>query len=170
MRERMRMFTLPDQSKMEVEVLLHETVVQRIHEGMTASIRIEALTDGMMEGRLTSIAPVPMSDQNAESGNDAVYFLAHIQLEDLPPKLRPGMTAQVTIQTGPREGVLAVPASVVTVGDKQKFCYVGRDDSLERRVVKVNLASRDLLEVVDGLTEGEEVVLEPSLIPADATH
>jgi HlyD family secretion protein len=169
-RERMPLFTLPDQSRLEVEVMLHETTVERVRTGMPATIHLEALPDEHLEGDLATIAPVPLSDRSAESGNDAVYFIGHIHLDVMPPKLRPGMTAAVTIATGLRQGVLAVPATAVGVEEGRKFCYVDHADSLERRAVKVNTASRDLVEVVEGLDEGEEVVLDPALLTSASSR
>jgi HlyD family secretion protein len=169
-RERMRLFTLPDQSRMEVEVLLHETIVQRVHPEMAANIRVEALPDEVLEGDLASIAPVPLSDQSQDSGNDVTYFLGHVRLETLPPRLRPGMTSEVTISTGLRWSLLAVPTCTVMLEDDQEICYVDHDDSVERRAVRVSQATQDLLEVVDGLSEGEEVVLDASLVQTELSR
>ncbi len=163
-RERMPLFTLPDQSRLEVEVLLHETIVKRVHPGMETRIRIEALSEETLRGNLESIAPVPMSDQRMESGSEVTYFLGHVQLEDLPSRLRPGMTAEVTLSTDLRHDVLAVPASTIVVEDDHCFCYMDHDGHLERRPVQVNEATRDLLEVVAGLSEGDEVVLDPDSV------
>jgi HlyD family secretion protein len=163
-RERMPLFTLPDQSKLEVEVLLHETVIQRVRPGMEVAIRLEALPDLRLRGILSSVSPVPVSDRSPESGNDATYFVGHVQLETLPSKLRPGMTTQVTISTGLRPGILAVPTMAVAVEDDQEICYVDHEKSVERRAVKVTQASRDMLEVVDGLSEGEVVFLNPAIL------
>jgi HlyD family secretion protein len=51
----------------------------------------------------------------------------------------------------------------VAVEDDRDFCYVGREQTVERRAVKVTQGSRDMLEVIDGLSEGEEVCLAPEL-------
>ena len=101
-RERMPLFTLPDQSKLEVEVLLHETIIQRVRAGMAVAIRLEALPDLRLTGVLSAVSPVPISDRNPESGNDATYFVGHVQLTTMPANLRPGMTTQVSISTGLR--------------------------------------------------------------------
>ncbi len=167
-RERMPLFTLPDQSQLEVEVLLHETVIERVRPGMAVAIRLEALPNLNLTGVLSSISPVPLSDRNPESGNDATYFLGHIHLDITPPKIRPGMTALVTISTGLRQGILAVPTKAVTVEHDQEVCYVDHQKSVERRIVKVALASRDMLEVIDGLGEGEAVFLDPALLASGA--
>ena len=129
--ERMRLFTLPDQSKMEVEVLLHETVAQRVHPEMATNIRVEALPEQVLRGSVESVAPVPLSDQNQRSGSDVTYFLGHIRLETLPPRLRPGMTAEVTIALDQHRHVLAVPPGTVTVEDDQEICYVDHDDTVD---------------------------------------
>ena len=173
-RERMPLFTLPDQSKLEVEVLLHETVIDRVRPGMTAGIRLDALPDLRLTGVLSSVSPVPLSDRSPESGNDAIYFMGHVRLDAMPPKLRPGMTTQVTISTGLRPGILAVPTMAVVVEDDQEICYVDHENSVnhkrsvERRAVKVTQASRDMLEIIGGLSEGEVVFLDPALLTSHA--
>jgi HlyD family secretion protein len=163
-RERMQLFTLPNQSKLEVEVLFHETVIRFVRPGMAVSIRLEALPDLRLTGVLSTVSPVPISDRSPESGNDATYFVGHVRLDTTPPKLRPGMTTQVMISTGLRPGILAVPTMAVAVEDDQEVCYVDHEKTVERRAVKVAQASRDMLEVVDGLSEGEVVFLDPALL------
>ena len=170
MRERMPLFTLPDQSKLEVEVLLHETIIDHVRPGMAVAVRLEALPDLNLAGVLSSISPVPISDKSPESGNDATYFVGHVVLSTMPAKLRPGMTSQVTISTGLRPGVLAVPTMAVTVEDEHEVCYVEHEKSVERRPVKVTQASRDMLEVIDGLSEGEAVFLDPALLASHAAQ
>lgn len=167
-RERMPLFTLPDQSKLEVEVLLHETIIDRVRPGMAVSIRLEALHDLKLTGFLSSVSPVPISDRSPESGNEAIYFVGHVQLDTMPPTLRPGMTTQVSISTGLRPGILAVPTMAVSVEDNHEICYVDHEKSVERRAVKVTQASRDMLEVIDGLSEGEVVFLDPALLASRA--
>jgi HlyD family secretion protein len=169
-RERMPLMTIPDQSKLEVEVLLHETIIRQVRPGMAVAIRLEAVPDLELSGVISSVAPMPISDRNPESGNDAVYFLGHVQLDKTPSKLRPGMTTQVTISTGLRAGILAVPSKAVTVEDEHEFCYVDTEHAVERRPVHVAQASREMLEVIDGLSEGEVVYLEPALVAANASH
>lgn len=167
-RERMRLFTLPDQSKLEIEVLLHETVVDRVRAGMQASVRVEALPDRVWSGVVTSVAPVPGSDEQSRYASGVSYFRGHIKLDDPPDNIRPGMTAQARILTGLREDVLTVSTVAVVNESGQDVCYVAHDDSVERRRVDVIHASRDMLEVLGGLNEGEEVFLSPRSVSGSA--
>jgi HlyD family secretion protein len=160
----MRLFTLPDQSKMQVEVFLHETVVDRVRAGMAAHVSFEALPGRFIDGQVESIATVPVSDQNSETANGIAYFLGRIKLNDLPPGLRPGMSAEVAIMRGPRQGVLTVDASAVKADAGHHVCYVDLGDRFERRLVQVRHATHDLQEVLEGLAEGEQVVLNPERV------
>ena len=57
----------------------------------------------------------------------------------------------------------------VAVEDHQDICYVGHDKSVQRRAVKVAQAPPgDMLEVLDRLSEGEEVFLAPALLALSA--
>ena len=79
-RERMPLFTIPDPSRLEVEVMLHETAVQHVRTGMSVHVGLEALPEVELAGEVESIAPVPISDRNPQTGNDIAYFLAHVRL------------------------------------------------------------------------------------------
>lgn len=79
----------------------------------------------------------------------------------MPPELRPDMSAEVTILRGYRQNVLTVPSRAVKVEDGKSVCYVKGRERLDRRTVQVRHATHDLQEVLDGLAEGEEVVIEP---------
>ena len=142
-RERMPLFTLPDLSKMEVQVMLHETAVDRVRPGMAAHVQIDALPGRTLQGRVESINPMPLSDQNPDSANLIAYFVAHVQLTNIPAGLRPGMTAATSILCTERKGVLTVPMIAVSVEDGRSFCYVSHEDRIERRPVKVMPANHD---------------------------
>jgi HlyD family secretion protein len=71
------------------------------------------------------------------------------------------MSAEVEVRTSLRQGVLTIPAEALAVEMGRDICYVRNSDGLERREVKLGKSTRELLEVVDGLDEGEEVVMDP---------
>src|SRR5262249_7876646 len=84
------------------------------------------------------------------------------KLENPPPGLRPGMSAEVDIAMPSRENVVAVPAGAVALDDGREVCFVVHDDGLERREVRLGQVTREMAEVTEGLAEGEQVVLNPS--------
>jgi HlyD family secretion protein len=156
-RQNQDLFYLPDLTQMEVETLLHESVANQVRTGMLARVRVEGVSDRLVEGHVDSVAQVPMRDRRTEIR----YFIAEVQLDNVPRGLRPGMTAEVEITTARRRDVLSIPAEALAVEDGRKVCYIAGRDRLERREVKVGSSTRDLLEVTEGLAEGEEVILDP---------
>lgn len=157
-RRKQDLFMLPDLSRMEVLTLLHESVADEVRTGMIARVRVEGLPNRVLEGHVESITQLPLKNQ----WTDIRYFVGHVQLDVIPQGLRPGMSAEVQVMTSLRQGVLTIPAEALAVELGRDVCYVLNPDGLERREVKVGKSTRDLLEVVDGLEEGEEVVNDPS--------
>jgi HlyD family secretion protein len=125
---------------------------------MRARVRVEGFPDQVIEGHVASIAQMPISN----STNRVAYFPAAVKLDNFPRGLKPGMTAEVDITTGRTPGVLVIPAECWAVERGKQVCYVAHHDWVERRVIRIGQSSRNLLEVLEGLSEGEEVVLNPS--------
>lgn len=164
-RQRMRLFDLPDLSEMVVVALLHETVVNQVREGMPVRARIEALPGEWLEGVVASVAPMPYTDRKAESGSDISYYLGRVKLTRPLPGLRPGMSAELEILVERRPGVLAVPPDAVVSAGGRDVCLVPRGGLPETRPVTLGRASHDLVEVLSGLSEGESVLVRAPKTP-----
>ncbi|MGP0069636.1 MAG: efflux RND transporter periplasmic adaptor subunit [Isosphaeraceae bacterium] len=158
-RQKQELFYLPDLTDMEIQMALNESVVSRISPGMRAKVRFEALPNVVLEGSVSSVNQIPV--QQSDRGEDIRYFQSIVKLDRSGEGLKPGMTAQVEIELGPRENVLAVPHEAVVLEHNRKVCYVPRADHLEPREVKVGQGTTEWIEVTEGLAEGEEVALNP---------
>jgi HlyD family secretion protein len=157
------LFYFPDLSKMEVVAMLSETVVDRVRAGMPARARFERLRAGEdLEGHVDSVDSLPK-----RSFNDVPYYPCRVKLEAAPAGLLPGMTAKVEVQLGRCQDVLAIPIEAVRVDRDRKVCYVIGPSDLERREITPGGSSSDLIEVVNGLKEGESVVLNPTQVLGD---
>jgi HlyD family secretion protein len=157
-RQRMPLFLLPDLTRLQVAVLLHETVVRRVRPGMPARIRVEGLGGREVDGRVVMISPMPFVDEKSQTGGGVTNFLGRVSLATLPAGLHPGMSAEVTIETAVRPGALVVPLTAVAIEDGQPVCYVCREGRIDRRPIRVGRSSCTWHEVEEGLAEGEAVV------------
>jgi HlyD family secretion protein len=156
-RQRQQLFFLPDLTQMEVVASIHESIVERISPSMRAHVQVEGIGNRSIEGYVTSIAPMTTFSWRTTVG----YFEGIVKLENVPEGLKPGMTAEVEISMPRRENVLAVPPEAILIDHGYDICFVVHDDSLERRQVKLGNTTRDLVEVTQGLEDGEQVVLNP---------
>jgi HlyD family secretion protein len=156
-RQRQTLMYLPELDKLEVVTTLHESIVREVAKGMRAKVRVEGLPGRKLEGRVTEIATLPTFNWFS----DVRYFDSKVRLENPPQGILPGMTAQVEISLNRKDDVLAVPTLAIAHEDGREFCYVVHDDGLERREVRLGEGTRDMLEISEGLHEGEDVVLNP---------
>jgi HlyD family secretion protein len=154
------LFYLPDLKNMEVVAMLHESIVDQVRKGMKATVSLEGARNARLSGRVTSVSPIPVFDFRS----DVRYFEGIVKLDSMSrADLKPGMTAQVELYLTPKQNVLTVPVEAVTQEEGADFCYVAREDRLERRKIELGQATHDVLEVAGGLEEGEQVVLNPVL-------
>jgi HlyD family secretion protein len=154
-RQKQELFFLPDLSQMEVVAMLHETVVDKVQVGMSATITTEAMPQYRMEGNVASIATLPTFDRRT----DLRYFPSVVKLDQVPHGIKPGMTAQIEIVLARRDDVVVIPTEAIHTKDGRSICYVAREEGLEPRSLELGLGTHEFIEVVEGVREGERVVL-----------
>jgi HlyD family secretion protein len=158
-RQGQELFCFPDLSKMEVVAMLDETAVARVRGGMPARVRFEGLRGGEdLKGHVESVESLPRRSLLT----DVPYYPCRITLEALPPGLLPSMSAEIEVQVKRCRDVLAVPCEAVSLDHDRNVCLVIEPSGLERREITPGGSSLDLIEVTDGLTEGDSVVLNPT--------
>jgi HlyD family secretion protein len=156
-RQNQELFYLPDLSKMQVAAMLHDTVVDRVRPGMPARVRFEGKSGTDLAGHVDLVEALPR-----RSFNDVPYYACMITLDVIPTGLLPGMSAEVEVQAGRCRDVLVVPTEAVSIDHDRKFCYVIGPSGLERREITPGWFTPDLVEVTEGLKEGEFVALNGS--------
>ena len=159
-RERQAILTIPDMREMAVKVNIHESAVQRVAVGQQASVAIDAFPDERLTGVVTKVAVV------ADSGNsfmnpDLKVYPTTIKIDGIHDWLRPGMSAEVEILVNSLEDVVYVPLQSVTYAGNERVVYVNNGGRTERREVEVGTFSESFIQIREGLTEGEEVLLLP---------
>jgi HlyD family secretion protein len=167
-RQRQELFYLPDLSKLAVAVSLHETMVAQARPGMRARVRLEGLA-GDFQGELTAIDPLPVDDHSKYSSGEVKNFVGWIQLDGAVRNPRPGMSAEVQITTTTLRGALLIPAEALRREQGRDVCYVLGPNGCQRRTVTLGQATHEWLQVIEGIREGEEVVLAGKL-PQSLIH
>jgi HlyD family secretion protein len=119
--------TSADLSRMKVETDVDETDVSSVALGQPATIKVDAFPELSLAG---SVAEIANSPKFSELGTQEqqTNFEVDIAIDNPPPSLRPGMTADVEIRTAKRDSVLTVPiqAVVVRTADELKPVVKGR--------------------------------------------
>src|SRR6267378_561822 len=106
--------SVADLRRMKVEADVDETDVASIRLGQTATVKIDALPDTALTGRVVEIANSPKVSELG-SQEQQTNFVVDVMIDNPPAILRPGMTADVEIKTATKSGVLHVPIQAVVV-------------------------------------------------------
>lgn len=154
-REQQTLLMIPDTSKMQVKVGVHESKVGRLRIGMTAKV---ALQDLELTGKVDEIAEVTRP-AGWWTGN-MVKYDTMIRL-DPQPGLKPGMSAVVDIVLASYTDVVKVPVAAIVQSADGYLCWIRKDGQIERRNVTLGDTNDEYIIVQSGLAEGEEVVLNP---------
>jgi len=154
-----RIISIPDTSKMKVEIKVHETWIDNIERGQKAEITIAAFPDRIFTGEVLSKAP--LADQSNFWESDVKRYVTDVSIDGTHDFLKTGMTGKVTVVIDKLEDVLHVPIQSVVTVDKKKVCYVMTGKGSEKREVETGLFNDDFVEIKSGLTEGEKVLLNP---------
>ncbi len=154
-------FLLPDLDFMQVKVKIHESKVKKIKAGQKATIRVEAFAGLVLKGTVSKVATLADAD-GGWRGTTSKEFETVLTIDDLPSGagLKPGFTAEVSIEVNNLPGVLAVPVQAVAESKGKHFAYVHANGVIERREVTVGENNEKFVEVHGGLEEGEAVCLD----------
>ena len=106
--------TVADLSRMKVEAEVDETDVATVSLHQAATVKVDALPDTTLNGKVVEIANSPRISALGTQ-EQQTNFEVDVMLDQPPASLRPGMTADVEIRTGTRKGVLHVPIQAVVV-------------------------------------------------------
>jgi RND family efflux transporter MFP subunit len=155
------LMTIANLSTLLVETHVNQVDVERIREGQDVTLVAESIRDSEMLGKISFIAPV------ATVKNSVKGFTVQAIIEKPSPRLRPGMSVQMTVPVAHVEDVVTVPVRAVFRGENNsRVVYVFSKGKTERRVVKVGVSNVDFAQIVQGLSKGEEILLaEPERTP-----
>ena len=144
---------LADTSAIEVKATVIEEDLPLVQVGQPAELFFDARPDVTITGRVARI--VPQRDADASSPIYPIY----ITLDGAPPGLAPGMTVDASIVIAQRTDVLRLPRALVRArADGTAQVKVWVNNQAEDRSVKVGLRGDQYVEIVEGLSEGEQVV------------
>jgi HlyD family secretion protein len=154
-RERQKIFSIPDVSKMRVNTKIHESEIARVEPGQT--VRVDVLGD-TLPGTVTMVRAIPEPPQREVTDR---YYTAFVSVPNPPAALRPGMTAKIEILVSQTDNVLTVPVQAVLPIRDKSFVFVMTAGVPTMREVHLGTSNSTTIEVKDGLNEGDRVALTP---------
>ncbi len=151
---------------MTVSAEISEADVEKVNEGQDVYFTTLGDANTRHYAKLRTIAPAPDSIESASSssssgGASAVYYNGLFDVDNADGKLKTGMTAQVNIVMASAKNAITVPsAAIERRGREGAFVKVVRSNGkIEERKVKVGVNTSVSAQILEGLGEGESVVV-----------
>jgi HlyD family secretion protein len=145
---------------LQVVVRADQSQLAQLQTGQPVNLSIQGFDKDAFSGTVSAIAPV--LDPRTHS------VAVQIDVPDPQRKLKPGMFAQLAIQTGQRPGALLVPkeailqvGSVDPTAPVQSVVYLVNQGRLHRQVVSTGVTDGKNVEILQGVDEGADLVLNP---------
>jgi RND family efflux transporter MFP subunit len=143
--------TLVQNNPLRLRVEIPETAIELMRPGRPVRLSVDSLPARSFEGRVTRTSP---------SVDQASRTLKLEALVDNPGGvLLPGMFARVTLSTGRKETVLAVPAGAIFQFAGLEKVFVVEDGKVSERIVRSGTRIDGRTEIVEGVREGEIVAV-----------
>jgi HlyD family secretion protein len=162
--------TIADLSVMEAEIEVDETDVIGVRLGQKAEVRVDALPNQTIIGKVTEIGSSALL--KVTSSQESKDFKVTITLDNPPASLKPGLSASADITTAEKKNVLALPISSLVLrekGQKEKSkdeeqeegVYIVENNRAKFCAVKKGITGEMTIEITSGLKEGQEVIVGP---------
>lgn len=147
--------TLDDLHLIKIDFSIAEAHLPSVVVGQEVEARSVAYPDMVFEGKILSIG------SRVDPATRSVPILAGISNPDF--KLRPGMFLQVIVEKRVVNALVIPETALVPVDDKQFVYVINADSKAEQREVVIGERKPGLIQIVQGLNQGERVVVEGTL-------
>ena len=147
-----------DTTQVYVQGKVDEADIAHVYMGQPARIKVESFRDRIFNGKVTKIAPLGVEKDNVTT------IEVRVSIDNPGGELKANMTANAEILLDEHKNVLTVPENAITY-DNQKNSFVNvpdrnQKDGFRKVPVKIGLSNGSVTELVSGLKEGDQVVLQ----------
>ena len=157
---------IADLSKKQIRAKVDETDIGSVRVGQKATFTVDAFPKSTFTAVVSKISQTDVTNSwetstssSSSSSVSVVYYYVTLDVDDPDGVLLPGMTAQVEITTSDRPGVIAIPIAALKTNAKGAYVLVAKPDgSTAEQPVATGIYSDEYVEIVEGLSEGDEIV------------
>ncbi|GAB5389261.1 MAG: hypothetical protein Alpg2KO_22290 [Alphaproteobacteria bacterium] len=161
-RERQELIHLPTADGMIAVIRVPESRLRLVRPGLPVQMSVDALPGQVFNGTVKSVAVLP--DAAAQMLNpDLKVYDTVVELTDLDPALRTGMGVQAEIIAAQSKGAIVVPIQAVQRSGRQAYVFVQDGQGWVPQKVETGLDDLSLIEIKQGVEEGQIVSLAPPL-------
>lgn len=150
--------SIPDLSRLVVNLDVPESARSKIDIGMRAEMRIKALPNLRLSGNVDKISDLATHLNFWDRTSPKIYPTV-ISINENDPALRPGMTVEVDMVSEEVRNVIFVPVEALYSKEGVVYCRIKKAMGPQEREVKIGRSSSSFVEILEGLVPGDSVYL-----------
>ena len=161
---------IADLSSKQILAKVDETDIGNVKVGQDATFTVDSFNGKTFTARVSKISQTDTSNtwnvntsssssSSSSSSASVIYYYVTLDVDDPDNVLLPSMTARVEINTAEKNDALVVPLSTLKTDAKGSYVIIKNEDGTqENRYVSTGIYSDEYVEILEGLSEGEQVV------------
>jgi RND family efflux transporter MFP subunit len=144
--------TIVNNDKLYVSMNVSEKLINKISIGQKLQFIIDSITDKTFEGQITNISPAADAQTH--------FYEVKAKVLDSDERIKHGMFSKTKMVIENKERALTLPNQGVVTDNGLPFAYIVKDGAVEKKPIQVGLANDKITEITQGLSEGDQVILE----------
>ncbi|MFQ6109192.1 MAG: efflux RND transporter periplasmic adaptor subunit [Candidatus Aminicenantales bacterium] len=141
--------TLMDFSRVKIEIDVSPQEIVRIKKGQTVLLKVDTYPDSVFKGEVAIV--------NLTADPSTKKFKVEARVENRNLLLKPNTFGEVTLEVSTHEETLVIPQRAVL---ENRIVFLARGNKAERREVTIGLQNAEMVEVLNGVEEGDLVIVE----------
>jgi HlyD family secretion protein len=156
-----------DAKEIELSAKVGELERNNIKEGQPVDLQLYAFPGSTFHGTVKTVGGA--NTRRMWDDDTSTKFEVTIKLATTDPRMRPGLTAHISINGDPRKDVLYVPRQALFLKENKRVVYVHNGSNFDPREVKIQ-AENESRAAIDGISAGAEIALIDPTAPRRATN
>ncbi|OIS58876.1 efflux transporter periplasmic adaptor subunit [Bacillus subtilis] len=142
---------------------LSEYDTLKVKKGQKVTLTSDVIQDKSWKGTVSAVGLVPDQQESAaaQGTEQAVQYPLQVKIKGKLPEGKPGFKFIMNIETDKRKAN-TLPSKAVKKEDDQYYVYTAKDGKAKRVDVKIGEVTDDLTEIKEGLSQDDQVILNPS--------
>lgn len=141
--------TVTNMEDMKVSANILEKDINKITMGQQATVFVNSI-GASVEGVVSSVS----------YSSDTNYYPVEITIENKENLFKSGMYAEVSVNVGEVNGILAVPKTSIVSKGSSKYVFINKDGYAIKTKVNIGRDFGNVVEVIDGVVIGQELVIK----------
>jgi len=137
--------------RLKLQVQVGEANISKLKTGEEMQVKVPAIS-GEYSGVVTAISP--------QIDNTTKAYPVTLEINNEERKIKGGMYAEIPLVVERRENIITVPQNAILDQGQQKVVYIVENETVKMKAVKVGLTLGDKAEILEGLNEGEMIIIE----------